>query len=36
VLAALQLPPTFRAEQLTVQQFAELHARLRRPESEVR
>ncbi len=28
-LAALQLPPTIRAEQLPFQQFAELHARLR-------
>jgi 16S rRNA (adenine1518-N6/adenine1519-N6)-dimethyltransferase len=29
-LAALQLPPTIRAEQLPFQQFAELHGRLRR------
>jgi 16S rRNA A1518/A1519 N6-dimethyltransferase RsmA/KsgA/DIM1 with predicted DNA glycosylase/AP lyase activity len=28
-LAALQLPPTIRAEQLPFQEFAQLHARLR-------
>jgi 16S rRNA (adenine1518-N6/adenine1519-N6)-dimethyltransferase len=32
-LAALELPPTIRAEQLPIEQFAELHARLREPRS---